>query len=277
MGRTPVEIMDKELNEATQAVLTWGSWLLVAVMLVVAWRLGKKDRTPFYLVTIVAVGVAAFVEPLYDVAFDLWFYDVDAQGNTGLMWSHFTAFDIVQPNWSHSGYIILYANAALYAGWKISRGVWGRKELFVIFGIEFATSCVFEMIAINANAYEYWGPHRLRVFDYPLVIGVLEATQVVTFTVIACLLWNRVGNGFGLLGLFLLFPVTFLGVNFGVGSPTVIALHLNEPASTGFLVVCGSLLSMAFAAIWVYGVSFFMPKERSKAAVATTAREAVLV
>jgi hypothetical protein len=262
MGRTPPAILDNQLNEVMQAVLTYVSWGLVIVMLVIAWRLGKKERTPFYLFACLAACVAAFAEPLYDVAFDLWFYDVGSHGNPGAMWSHFTAYDIVQPNWSHSGYMILYANAALFIGHKIAKGIWGRRELFMIFGVEFLISCLFEMIAINGNAYEYWGPHQFRVFQYPLVIGVLEAAQVTTFTVLACLLWNRVRSWVGLLGLFALFPITFFGVNFGVGSPVIIALHLNDPGSTGFIVACATLISIAWAVALVYGLSLFMPKEQ---------------
>lgn len=261
MGRTPPTIMDNQLNEVMQAVLTYASWVLVVVMLVIAWRLGRKERTPFYLFACLAACVAAFAEPLYDVAMDLWFYDVNARGEAGAMWSHFTAYDIVQPNWSHSGYMILYANAALYAGYKIANGIWGRKELFIVFGIEFLTSCVFEMIAINGNAYEYWGPHQFRIFQYPLVIGVLEAAQVVTFTVVGCLLWKKVRSWVGLLGLFALFPITFFGVNFGVGSPVIIALHLNEPGSTNVIVALATLISIAWAVALVYGVSLFLPKE----------------
>jgi hypothetical protein len=264
MGRTPPWIMDNELNEVMQAILTYVSWALVIAMLVIAWRLGKKERTPFYLFACLAAGVAAFAEPLYDVAMDLWFYDVNSHGSAGAMWSHFTAYGIVQPNWSHSGYMILYANAALFAGHKIARGIWGRRELLRIFGFEFLLSCLFEMIAINGNAYEYWGPHQFRVFQYPLVIGVLEAAQVVTFTVVACLLWNRVRSWVGLLGLFALFPITFFGVNFGVGSPVIIALHLNDPGSNGFIVACATLISIAWAVALVYGLSMFLPKEREE-------------
>ena len=273
MGRTPPTIMDNQLNEVMQAVLTYVSWGLVMVMLFVAWRLGKKERTPFYLFACLAACVAAFAEPLYDVAFDLWFYDVGSGGNPGAMWSHFTAYDIVQPNWSHSGYMILYANAALYAGNKIANGIWGRRELLMVFGAEFLTSCVFEMVAINGNAYEYWGPHQFRVFQYPLVIGVLEAAQVVTFTVVACLLWKRVRSWVGLLGLFALFPITFFGVNFGVGSPVIIALHLNDPGSTGFIVACATLISIAWAVALVYGVSLFLPKEQKQKSLPISSTE----
>jgi hypothetical protein len=265
MGLTPPSIMDNQLNEVMQAVLTWVSWGLVIVMLAIAWRQGKKERTPFYVFACLAAGVAAFAEPLYDVAFDLWFYDVGSHGNPGAMWSHFTAYGIVQPNWSHSGYVILYANAALFVGYKIAKGMWGRRELFMLFGVEVFLSCLFEMIAISGNAYEYWGPHQFRVFQYPLVIGVLEGAQVVTFTVAACLLWNRVRSWVGLLGLFALFPITFFGVNFGAGSPVIIALHLNDPTSTSFIVACATLISIAWAVAWVYGVSMFLPKEREQA------------
>src|SRR5581483_1831022 len=261
MGRTPPGILDNHLNGAMQAVLTYASWGLVVVMLVLAWRRGKKERTPFYLFACLAAGVAAYAEPLYDVAFDLWFHDVNSHGARGAMWSHFTAYDIVQPNWTHSGYMILYANAALFIGHKIAKGVWGRRELFMLFGVEFLLSCTIEMIAINGNAYEYWGPHQFRVFQYPLVIGVLEAAQVTTFTVVACLLWKRVRSWVGLLGLFALFPITFFGVNFGVGSPVIIALHLNDPGSTGFIVACATLISIAWAVALVYGVSMFLPAE----------------
>ena len=264
MGRTPPGILDNQLNGVMQAVLTYVSWGLVVVMLVIAWRKGKKERTPFYIFACLAACVAAFAEPLYDVAFDLWFYDVNALGQAGAMWSHFTAYDIVQPNWTHSGYMILYANAALFIGHKIAKGNWGRRELFMLFGVEFLLSCAFEMIAISGNAYEYWGPHQFRVFQYPLVIGVLEAAQVTTFTVIASLLRKRLRSWVGLLGLFALFPITFFGVNFGVGSPVIIALHLNDPGSTSLIVAIATLISMAWAVALVSGLSLFLPKDEQE-------------
>ena len=259
MGLTPPTIAASELNETMQAVLTYVSWALVGLMLVVAWRKGRKERTPFYLFAILAAGVGAFAEPLYDVAFDLWFYDV-VDGKAGGMWSHFTAFGIVQPNWTHSGYIVLYANAVLYAGYKIAKGSWGRRELFIIFVVEFLASCLFEIIAINGNAYEYWGNHRFRILDYPAAIGILEATQTCAFTVFASVLRNRVRSSVGLLGLFALFPVTFFGINFGVGAPIIVALHLNTPLSTDLMGVA-TLISIILSIVVTYGVSMLMPKE----------------
>ncbi|GAA3523802.1 hypothetical protein [Nocardioides daeguensis] len=244
---------------AWQHVFTWVTWGLVGVMLVAAVLLGRRHRTPFYLFAILAAGVAAFAEPLYDVAFDLHFYDYH-DGAPGGMWSHFTAFDVVQPNWTHSGYIVLYAGLALYGGKALYDGRVGRRGLFLIWSAEIATSCVFEVIGTGTDVYTYYGAFEMRLWNYPLVIGVLEGTQVVLFTTLAVLIWRRVETGWGLAGLMVAFPITFFGTNFGVGAPVIIALHLDDPARSSSIVLAATFLSMALCAVAVYGASKFLPR-----------------
>src|SRR3546814_6903010 len=99
-------VCSSDLNLMTQAILTCGSLGLTLVILATAIRLGIKERTPFYVLVILAAMVGAFAEPLYDEGLMLWFY---APG----MWSHFSAFGIPQPNWTHSGYAVLYGSAAM--------------------------------------------------------------------------------------------------------------------------------------------------------------------
>lgn len=260
MGRMPSEVMQHELSLAWQHVFTWASWAIVAVMLVIAVRMGLRQRTPFYVYACLAAGVAAFAEPLYDVAFDLWFYDAHADGTPGAAFAHFSAFGVVQPNWTHSGYVILYAMAALYAGRRIYEGRLGRRGLFLIWGAEIAASCVFEMIGTGTDVYTYYGPYELRIWNYPLVIGFLEGTQVVLFTVVAVQLWRRVETARGLLGLFLLFPITFFAANFGIGAPVIIALHLDEPEFSGGIVWVATLLTIGLCAVAVNGLSRFLPR-----------------
>jgi hypothetical protein len=244
--------VEHPLNLVTQDVLTWGSWILTVVVLGVAVMWGIKERTPFYALLVLAAGIGAFAEPLYDTAMMLYFY------STPGMYTHFTAFDIPQPIWTHSGYVVLYASAAVVGARRIRAGRMTPAALFGLAGTEFAMSCVFEMIGINGGAYEYWGPHVFRVFDYPLVIGVLEAAQVTCFTVAAALLRERSAGKAGLLGLFVLFPCTFFMANLGAGAPVVVALHLE---GTGPLVVgAASILSILFAVTLVRGASMVLPR-----------------
>lgn len=230
--------VDHPLNLVTQAILTWGSWGLTLVILAVAVRLGIKERTPFYVLVILAAMVGAFAEPLYDQGMMLWFY---APG----MWSHFSAFGIPQPNWTHSGYAVLYGSAGMLIARQIHAGTLTRNGLYAWAAVELAMSCTFEMIGINGGAYEYWGPHVLRIFNYPIIIGILEACQVMCFAVAAAELRRRSSQPAALMALFAIFPMTFYLANFGAGAPVIIALHLDTPSP--MLVALATLVSIAFA------------------------------
>jgi hypothetical protein len=196
--------IDHQLNLTTQTILTYGSWVLTAVTLVLAIWMGMRERTAFYALMVLAALVGAFAEPLYDVGMALYFYST--QG----MWTHFTAFDIPQPVWTHSGYVVLYAIPAIFIARQIGRGKMTSRRLLGWAGIALLMSAAFEMIGINGGLYSYWGPHVFRIFQYPLVIGVLEAAQVICFAVASSQLRARCTGQWQLLGLFVLFPCTFM-------------------------------------------------------------------
>ena len=243
--------IDHELNLTTQAILTEVSWGLTAVLLLIAIWMGARERTPFYALMVLGALVGAFAEPLYDVAMMLYFY------STHGMWTHFTAFDIPQPIWTHSGYVVLYAAPGIYIAHRIARGMMTRRTLFAWAGITLLESAAFEIVGINGGLYSYWGPHVLRIFQYPLVIGVLEAAQVICFAVAASQLRARCTGQWQLLGLFVLFPCTFLMANFGAGWHTIIALHLNH-ASTP-VIAAATAVSICFAVLLVRAAASFLP------------------
>src|SRR4029077_828853 len=128
----------------------------------------------------------------------------------------------------------------------------------------FGMSCVFEMTGINIGTYTYWGPHAFRVFHYPLAVGVLEAAQTICFAVAASQLRRRTTSRWGLLGLFVLFPATFFGANFGAGSPVIIAIHATH-ASRLAVYLC-TLLSIAFAIALIRFAAALLPKPNPSAA-----------
>jgi hypothetical protein len=248
--------VDHALNLTTQAILTYGSWALTAVILGLAIRMGTRERTAFYPLMVLAAMVGAFAEPLYDVAMKLYFY------STPGMLTHFTAFDIPQPIWTHSGYVVLYASSAIFITRAIGRGTLTRHALYIWAGVELLMSAVFEMVGINGGTYSYWGPHVFRILQYPLVIGVLEAAQVVCFAVAASQLRARCGSQWQLLILFVLFPFTFFGANFGAGWPTIIAIHLEHPSTP--LTAAATVLSIALAVILVRAAASFVPQQSAR-------------
>jgi hypothetical protein len=257
--------VDHELNLTTQAILTDVSWGLTAVLLAIAIWMGVRERTPFYALMVLGALVGAFAEPLYDVAMMLYFY------STPGMWTHFTAFDIPQPIWTHSGYVVLYAAPAIYIAHQIGRGVMTRRTLFVWAGISLLESAAFEMVGINGGLYSYWGPHVFRILQYPLVIGVLEAAQVICFAVAASQLRARCTGQWQLLGLFVLFPCTFFMANFGAGWPTIIAVHLKHTSTP--VVAAAAVLSICFAVVLVQAAASFLAPPSVAAAEARANRQ----
>jgi hypothetical protein len=245
--------IDHELNLTTQALLTDLSWGLTAVLLLIAIWMGVRERTPFYALMVLGALVGAFAEPLYDVAMMLYFY------STHGMWTHFTAFDIPQPIWTHSGYVVLYAAPGIYIAHRIARGMMTRRTLFAWAGITLLESAAFEIVGINGGLYSYWGPHVLRIFQYPLVIGVLEAAQVICFAVAASQLRARCTAQWQLLGLFVLFPCTFFMANFGAGWPTIIAVHLKHTSTP--VVLVAAVISIFFAVVLVGAAASLLPPQ----------------
>jgi hypothetical protein len=235
-----------------QAILTDVSWALTVVLLVIAVWMGMRERTPFYALLVLGALLSAFAEPLYDVAMMLYFY------STPGMRTHFTAFDIPQPIWTHSGYVVLYAAPAVYITHLIARDAMTRRRLLVWAGITLLESAAFEMIGINGGLYTYWGPHVFRILQYPLVIGVLETAQVICFAVAASVLRDRHTSPWQLLGLFVLFPCTFFMANFGAGWPTIIAVHLKHTSTP--VVIAGTVVSICFAVVLARAAASFLPQ-----------------
>lgn len=229
--------VDAPLNLLAQSIFTWASWGLAFVVCGVAIRLWITEKTPFYLLLMLASTFAAFAEPLYDVGMMLWFHEPG-------IWSHFSAFGVPQPIWTHSGYAILYGATALLICQRLHQRRLNRSGFFVLAGITFVMSCAFEIIAINSGLYQYWGPHVLRLFGYPLVVPVLETAQVVCFAVAAAQFRARTSHPAALLALFVIFPAAFYLANFGAGAPVIIALHL-DPQPSAALIWIGTLLSIS--------------------------------
>jgi len=97
-------------------VLTIASWVIAAGVLVLAGWLSRRAKHPIFVCMVLASGVAALAEPLYDVMFSLYFYSGHGMQKT------YTVFDIPQPVWAYSGYAILYGLPAMFIVKEIGEG-----------------------------------------------------------------------------------------------------------------------------------------------------------
>lgn len=241
---------DQPVNLVMQDVMNYASYGLTLVLLLATLHMGRAQRTPFYTLLLLAVFVGAFCEPIYDLGMMLLFF------TPGII-SHFTAFNIPQPLWTHSGYAVLYAFPAILICSQIYSGTLTREKLFAFAGLELALSCAFEMLGIHFGTYTYWGPHVFRVFNYPLVIGILESAQTICFSIAAAHLRHRASGNWPLLGLFVLFPLMMIGVNLGVGAGTVVTIHME--LTTPLIVTIGTMVSIAFALVAIRGAAALIP------------------
>lgn len=262
--------VDRPLNLTAQDFFTYGSWILTAALLVFTFVLWRRDKTPFYFLIVAAAMVGAFGEPLYDEMMVLYFYAVDAGGND-VLHTHFTAFGVPQPVWTHSGYAILYGFPAVYIARKIHLGTLTKKNLYAVAALSLLESIAFEVIGTSSGAYTYWGPHVFRIVEYPLVIGMLEMAQVMVFAVAAAELRKRVQAPWQLAAIFIVFPITFVGVNYGGGMAMIVGLHAEN--TNEFIRYTTTLLSMGCAVLIVRLAASFLPDRVDQPTTAPAAPE----
>ena len=74
---------------------------------------------------------------------------------------------------------------------------------------------------------------------------------------VAALFYVIAGPGWVLLGLFVLFPATFFGANFGAGSAVIVAIHAAHVSQVA-VYLC-TVLSIVFAVTLVRFAAAFVP------------------
>lgn len=140
--------VDQPVSEVMQMILIVGSYFIWAGLILYSLKLGYNERTSFYTILVLAAGLCAVYEPIYDNVLMLYFY------RPGQI-SAFTSFNLPQPVWTFSGYGTLYASVALFFTRDVARGM-AKRTFWTYCAAELLSSCLFEIIAINGGAYAYW-------------------------------------------------------------------------------------------------------------------------
>ncbi len=61
MNATPIAVTQHHLNLTGQNVLTFVSWALTIILLAVTIEMGRRERSPFYVLIVLAAGVLALL------------------------------------------------------------------------------------------------------------------------------------------------------------------------------------------------------------------------
>jgi hypothetical protein len=93
MRDLPVPPYELALNTTMQTVATVVLWGGSIALLGYAYRLVRQERSLFPLLLVLAVAAGSVIEPLYDIAYHLFWLD------NGQQWTLFKAFGLPQPVW----------------------------------------------------------------------------------------------------------------------------------------------------------------------------------
>jgi hypothetical protein len=250
----PVPPYHLELNTTMQTIATVVLWAGTIALLAYAYRLARQERSFFPLLLVLAVATGSLIEPLYDIAYHLFWLD------NGRQWTLFTAFGLPQPVWVMPAYVMVFGLPALLLYRRLMAGA--PVSLAYAFALVLSfTTAVFEIIAINIDLYTYYGEAPVRLFGYPLWIGFMEGGQIASYAVLAAILRHRATRPVHGLALFVLFPANFAWDTLGAGFLTLMAINTPDPSTLVMWVTVP--ISVAFSATSLWWTTHLLERQRA--------------
>ncbi|MEV4420329.1 hypothetical protein AB0L40_10200 [Patulibacter sp. NPDC049589] len=222
-----------DLNTALQTGVTVVLWALSIALLVQAVRIYRRDGSPLAVLLWFAIAVGSLIEPLYDIAYHLFWHVYD-DGGGDAQWTLFTAFDLPQPVWVMPAYIVVFAGPVIFMYQGLAKAA-TMRQVFRFAGITAFTTWFFETLMINLHLYSYWGKQPTDLLDYPVYISFMEAGQITGFAILVALLSRRATKRIHLAAVFVLFPANFAFTTLGAGFPALIAINSSQDASMPLL------------------------------------------
>ncbi len=241
-----------DLNTALQTGVTVVLWALSAALLVQAVRIYRRDGSPLAVLLWFAIAVGSLIEPLYDIAYHLFWHVYDDAG-TDAQWTLFTSFDLPQPVWVMPAYVVVFAGPVIFMYEGLAEAA-SLRRIFRFAGITAFTTWFFETLMINLHLYSYWGKQPTDLLDYPVYISFMEAAQITGFAILVALLSRRATKTIHLAAVFVLFPANFAFTTLGAGFPALIAINASQDASMPLLWLAAfASVGLAAATLWWTG------------------------
>lgn len=253
IGETDSEAPTRAVNEASQAALTVAVFIVLAGLLVWAYRMSVARRNPAPFVMVLAVALGTLNEAAWNTLYHLLWY-VPGQ------WTLWTSFGIPQPVWMTGMYTTIYCLPALWAWRQAEAGKLTRQAAARLLVVAIVAIGTLEMLVIAGGVYSYYGqtPFAVDLGDgkYPLYCAVLEGAFITVFSIMMA----RIGpilRGWASLLTYPVFSMLFCAVFFGGGMPILVAINVGD-APTAVL-YGGAVLALALALVMVWIIAHLLP------------------
>jgi hypothetical protein len=232
----PSPPVEHVLNTGGQLTMTIGTSIVAVGFYVFAVRMARRERSPWPVIVMLGSALCMLLEPVYDANFHVWFYD------RGEIWGLYSAYGMTQPIWVPITYLWVYGGLALLVCRHLIRGG-SRRDMGRLIVVVFTVFSLFELIGINLDTYEYYGPHPFRVMGFPLWLSVMNTTVSITAGVAVYRLLPVVRGAERWL-LLVVVPASFAMMEF-LAFPALVVINTDDPPM--WLVYAAVLLAVAIS------------------------------
>jgi hypothetical protein len=235
-----------------QTVATTIVALLAAAAIAAATVLGRRHRTPLYLLVLFGGALASLNEPIADLLGGC------IHPQTG-GWQVFSTFDRPIPIWVVLAYG-LYLGATPLVVVALTRGHNSRTRFLAAIGVIFASNLLIELPVLAAGMYAYYGDQPFKVAGFPLYWLFINGAGVAGVAVMLL----RFGHLFAgaRLGWALLLPPAAQIAAYLVGMPVFSMYNSGAAAPWKWL---GAIATMALGAAVLWALSRLVPESHAAA------------
>ncbi|WP_162938637.1 hypothetical protein [Mycobacterium kyogaense] len=228
--------------------------ILALIMLFLA-RDCLRQRNWMPLVMLAGGAIALLSEPVVDIAGLIWYPPEGAWAimhvdGRAVPWLCLFGYIWLYPGLGAIVYIMIRNGAGRADIWKF----WVGLMVFLMVGVEFYGS--------GTGVYHYYGDQPLKVFDYSMYWGFINASSTVLTGVLAWALREHLTGWRTLLSVAIA-PLAVGASFFGGGSPTFVVL--NSGPHAWYVTQGAGLLTCAICSIGVWMALRAVPAQRTAA------------
>jgi hypothetical protein len=240
-----------------QVVFTFMQIIIFTLIAAFLARDCYRQRNWMPMALLAGGALALLQEPLVDIAGLIWYppegaWSIMSVNGHVVPWLCLFGYIWLYPGLGAIVYIMIRNGAGRAAIWKF----WAGLMVFLMVGVEFYGS--------GTGVYHYYGDQPLKLFDYSVYWGFINATSTVLTGVLAWALRKHL-TGWRTLLAVAVAPLAVGASFFGGGATTFVAL--NSGPLPWYVTQAAGLMTCAICSTAVWMVLRAVPEQRSAASV----------